>query len=156
MQALLASTVHPLCWTISLNAFCGRGLQRGLLSFKNNMLITTHHTERREHVGVWNRRLIHRSSPGLSSHVVHRSEDGCSTQGCGDTEMQPWLSCQGLLPSPYYFCHLSPQWLQPLNIHDVKRSGGSGVAGWLLPRGTHWKKHTKSGAVYTHVVFTQH
>lgn len=31
-----------------------------------------------------------------------------------------WLSRWALLQSPYYFCHLSPQRLQPLNIHDVK------------------------------------
>lgn len=72
MHALLASTEHPLCWTRSLHTFWGGGLQKGLLSFKNNMLITTHHTERRAHVGVWNRCLIQRSSPGLSSPARSR------------------------------------------------------------------------------------
>lgn len=83
MHALPISTVHPLCWTLILNAVCGGELQKGLLSFKNNMLITTHHTESREHVGVWNRCLVPRSSPVLSSPEVQGSENGKSVLSSG-------------------------------------------------------------------------
>lgn len=69
----------------------------------------------------------------------------CSNQGFRDTEMEFWLSCEGLLQSPYYFCHLSPRWLQPLNIHDVKWSSSSspGLLGWLLSGCSHRKKRTQ-------------
>lgn len=150
MHALPVSTVGPLCWTISLNAFCGRGLQKGLLSLKNNMLITTHCTERREHAGVRNRCLIHRSSPGLSSHVVQWPEHGESGLLSG------FLSCWNVHLGFHIrvcFNHLTifatwVLWLQPLNIHDVKWSGSAqSLLGYLLWGWMHWKKFTKSGTL---------
>lgn len=76
----------------------------------------------------------------------------CCHQGLWVAEMWIWCSCQGVLQSPYYFCHLSPQWPQPLNIHEVKWGGSSaqGLLGCLLLGCTHWKKCNKSGVIHTH------
>lgn len=157
MHALLLSTVCPLCWTISLKAFCGRELQKGLLSFKNNMLITTHHTERREHVGVRNRCPIDSGSLGHSSHVARgvRERGSCAVVRVSASR-QSGFHVLGLLQSPYYFCHLSPQWLQLLNIHDVKWSSSraQGLLGYLLLGCTHWKKFNKSGIIYKHTRYS--
>ena len=71
----------------------------------------------------------------------------CS-QGLQVAEMWTRRSCA--LQSPYYFCHLSPQWLQLLNIHEVKWSSSraQGLLGYLLLGCTHWKKSNKSGIIH--------
>ena len=73
----------------------------------------------------------------------------CS-QGLRVAEMWTRRSCA--LQSPYYFCHLSPQWLQLLNIHEVKWSSrrAQGLLGYLLLGCTHWKKFNKSGVIHIH------
>lgn len=128
--------------------FVGEDSQKGLLSFKNNMLITTHHTAAWT---CWCREQMPdsegfpRTLPSWGPRVTENLR--CS-QGLQVAEMWTRRSCA--LQSPYYFCHLSPQWLQLLNIHEVKWSSSraQGLLGYLLLGCTRWKKSNKSGIIH--------
>ena len=132
--------------------FVGEDSQKGLLSFKNNMLITTHHAAGHEHVGVRNRCLIQRGSPGLSPPELRGSQTICATVR-GSESQQCGLGVH------VHFNHLTifATWVLNdcsfwifMRWSEAASSRAQGLLGYLLLGCMHWKKFNKSGVIHIH------